>query len=144
MKCLDLGSTYMFDETKKADLLVETCTDGSFCYDEGSNYGDPVPSAIQMFSDYKQLPFVGETFDEVAGSCFLEEETIDEQLRAYKEVYRVLKPGGTLTVKGCGPALRRRYYDTATEAGFRLVGKAAIYPDNDEGWLYDMGYTFRK
>jgi len=144
MKRLDLGSTYMFDEPKEDDLLVETCLDGSFCYVEDSNYGDPIPSAIQMFSDYKQLPFADGTFDEVAGSCFLEEETINDQRRAYAEIHRILKLGGTLTVKGCGPALRRRYYDTAIAVGFQLIAKACIYTDPDEGWLYDVGYTFRR
>jgi hypothetical protein len=64
---------------------------------------------------------------------------------AFKEVARVLKPGSLLTVKGCGPALRR-YYDAALAAGFEIVTPATIYAE-DLGdawqWAYDRPYTFR-
>lgn len=147
MNYLDLGSTYQFSEAvlEPGDMLVEVCDDGTFCYDAQSFWGDEIPEAHQLFGDYVVgLPFPSNFFDKAAGSCFLEHYEPDMSA-AFKEVARVLKPGGLLTVKGCGAA-SRRYYDDALAAGFEIVTPATIYAEDlgDEWqWGYDRPYTFQ-
>ena len=147
MKHLDLGSTYQFGgmEPKLTDdTLVEVNNDGTFCYnDVDAMWGPEIAGALQVLGDYVEgLPFPDNYFDLAAGSCFLEYRE-PMMLKAFKEVFRVLKPGGFLKVKGCSPA-SRRYYDDAVAAGFEIWSPAAIYWDESDGWSYDTPYYFMK
>lgn len=146
-KVLDLGSTYMFEEEEEA-IVIEVNNDGDFCYVPGSNYehyDEPKPNTVQLLVDYKDgIPVPDEYFDYAAGSCFLEEVTYEEQLRAFKELFRVLKTDARVKVKGCDP-LEEFHVRAAIDAGFEIVEDARPgYLEEDGKYYYDDAFIFRK
>jgi len=138
---LDLGGTACYEAEDAISIS-----------DDGSVSGDGV--TYNYVGDYARMPEMpSDHFSEALGSCFLESDAGDNDFRAaYAEVYRVLKPGALLTVKGCG-TLHVNHVRHAFAAGFELVAIAGLYVEgtsvNAAGYPevsigYDNPWIWRK
>ena len=106
---LDLGGTMM---AERSDVL-SISLDGTVCGDQ---------LCYNYIGDYTRMPEIpDDSFVDALGACVLEEDARD----MYKEVFRVLRPGGRLTAKGCG-GLHKSHVTQAYDAGFELVEAAAL------------------
>jgi len=81
----------------------------------------------KFLGDYTQMPYHDNSFEYAYGSCFLEFETADtdqDKLNQYKELYRVLKPGGEAELSSCGvfddPKEFQHLGRLAQQAGFEV------------------------
>jgi len=104
----------------------------------------------KLKGDYSNMPYKSNSFSYAYGGCFLEFETADtdaKKLKQFKEVYRVLKKGGTFDVCGCMTAegveeirdLEREvqhYMSLAVKVGFTVSTKwqKEMWAGNYNGW----------
>ena len=126
---LDLGGTACYVDEGAVSISLD-----------GSNSDDEVTPIV--IGDYRRSPFASDTFDEALGSCVLEEDS-EEYLDIFREIYRILKPGAQLKVKGCGGP-HKNHLLQAIEAGFELIEMATIYIEEYGEISYDSPYVFRK
>lgn len=133
---LDLGGTSNYGRDAVGIDLDGTYVDSD--YDDDPN----AERSHHIIGDYNHAPFPDNTFDEANGSCYLEEEY------DLKELYRIMKPGGIVTIKSCTDTQEAhiRHVENMQASGFIIDVLAELYEDsNDLGtFWYDYPFKLRK
>jgi hypothetical protein len=86
-------------------------------YDEdGDGDGEPIDvykvtnPTHKIVGNFNQMPFPSNHFDEAFGSCYLEGDDLTGEPNNLDELYRVMKPGGTVYLSGCPEYDYEGYY----------------------------------